>query len=308
MPAAKPIATAFRRLSAALLVGLALLATPAAAEKVKIKHAGLTLNGKLELAGGKTLADGLILLLHGTLAHNDMDTIANLASTLNGRGHSTLAVNLGLGVDDRHGMYDCNATHKHKHLDALDELGAWFEWLKSKGAGKVVLLAHSRGGNQAARFAAERGHALLDRLVLMAPATWSADAQAAGFQRAHGKPLADVLKQADALVKAGKGAEVMAKVGILYCPGADVTAATFVSYYAPDPRMDTPSFLKEIKVPTLVVAASNDTVVVGLPDKVKPMADGKKLRLAVVDGADHFFLDLFAEDVADQVEKMLKGG
>ena len=111
-----------------------------------------------------------------------------------------------------------------------------------------------------------------------------------------------------ALVKAGKGNQMMAKTGILYCPGADVAAATFVSYYNPDPRFDTPAILGELKVPALVVASGKDTVVKGLPERIKPMVDGKRLQFGLVGDADHFFLDLYAEDVADFIEKFLSPG
>jgi pimeloyl-ACP methyl ester carboxylesterase len=291
----------------AILLGF-MLAMPAKADEVTLKHGGLTLNGELTLADGKTLTDGVVLMVHGTLAHNAMDTIRNLAEVLIERGFSTLAVNLSLGLDNRHGMYDCKTPHRHKHLDAVAEIGAWFAWLKEKGAGDVTLFGHSRGGNQAARFATETGNPKLRRLVLLAPATYDAAAAAQGFERAHKRPLADVLAEADAMVAAGRGAEMMTGAGLLYCPGADVSADSFVSYYKPDPRRDTPSLLKELKVPALVVAGGKDTVVKGLPDRVGPMADGKHLVFGVVGDADHFFLDLYAEDVADFMEEFLSPG
>jgi pimeloyl-ACP methyl ester carboxylesterase len=281
---------------------------PAWAEEVKIKQGPLTLNGELTIAKDKSLKDGIVLLVHGTLAHNAMDTIKNLAGTLNERGVSTLAVNLSLGLDDRHGMYDCKVPHRHHHLDALGEIGLWVKWLKEKVAGDITLFAHSRGGNQATRYATETADPGIKRLVLLAPATFDAKAAAAGFERTHKQPLAAVLAKAEALVKAGKGAEMMPKVGLLYCPEADAAAATFVSYYKPDPRFDTPSILKELKVPALVVAGGKDTVVRGLPERVKPMADGKRLSFGLVGDADHFFLDLYAEDVADLIEKFLSPG
>lgn len=284
---------------------LVLGATALRADEVKIKSGGHALNAMLTVADGKALKDGVVLMVHGTLAHNGMDTIKNLAGVLNERGLSTLAINLSLGVDDRHGMYDCKVAHRHKHLDALAEIGAWFTWLRDKGAGDVTLFGHSRGGNQAARFAAEVGDPALKRLVLMAPATWNAEAAAAGFERAHKRPLAAVLSEAEARVKAGKGAEMMAGTGLLYCAGADVAAASFVSYYKPDPRFDTPAILAELKLPVLVVAGGKDTVVRGLPERVGPMADGKRLSFGVVADADHFFLDLYAEDVADLIEEFL---
>jgi len=279
----------------------------AGAEEVRIEHGGLTLNGELGLADGKAMKDGIVLLVHGTLAHNGMDTIKNLTAVLNERGFSTLAVNLSLGIDDRHGMYDCKVAHRHKHLDAVDEIGAWFDWLQGQGVGDVALFGHSRGGNQVARFATERGHAKLVRLVLLAPSL-GGGASPAGFERTHGRPLADAMAEADAMVKAGKGDEMLKGIGLLYCPGADVAASSFVAYYTPDPRSDTSTILPEVKVPTLVVAGGKDTVVRGLPERVGPMADGKALVFGVVDDADHFFLDLFAEDVADYMEEFLSPG
>ncbi|MEQ8226529.1 MAG: alpha/beta hydrolase [Rhodospirillales bacterium] len=282
--------------------------SPAWAEDIRIKPGDFTLNAQLDMAEGKSLQDGVVLIVHGTLAHNDMDMLSNLRQVLNDRGLNTLAINLSLGIDDRHGMYDCKTPHRHRHLDALDEIDAWMDWLKVKGAGPVVLFGHSRGGNQAARFAAERGHGLLNKLVLLAPATWDREKAAAGFEKSHDRPLTPDLKTAQAMVQAGKGMEMMAKPGLLYCPDAQVSALSFDSYYRPDPRFDTPSVLGDIKVPVLVVAGSNDTVIKDLPAKMADKTDGKQITFQVVDGADHFFLDLFAEDVADHMEAFLADG
>jgi len=278
------------------------------AEEIKIKHAGLALNAEFQLAEDKTLEDGVVLLVHGTLAHNGMDTIRNLAEVLKERGFNTLAINLSLGIDDRHGMYDSKTPSRHKHLDALDEIAAWLDWLKSKGVGDVVLFGHSRGGNQVARFLSEKGDNKISRGVLLAPATWNAERAANGFKRSHGKPMADVLAKAEGLLRADKGGEMLTKTGILFCKRADVTAASFVSYYRPDPRFNTPTILEESKVPVLVIAGGKDNVVKGLPEAVEPMANGKLISFGLVDDADHFFLDLFAEDVADVMEEFLSLG
>ncbi len=284
---------------------LALSTMAAHADEVRIKHAGLTLNAQLNMADGKALKDGAVMLVHGTLAHNGMDTIKNLSDVLNERGFNTLAINLSLGVDDRHGMYDCKVPHRHKHLDAVAEIAAWFDWLKAKDTGDVVLFGHSRGGNQVTRFATEKGHAALSRLVLLAPATWNRDASAKGYERSHGRSLDAALSDAEARIAAGKGDQMIPGNGLLYCPGADATAKSVVSYYKPDSRFDTPSILKELKLPVLVVAGGKDTVVKGLAERVEPMADGKRLHFGLVDDADHFFLDLYAEDVADLMEEFL---
>ncbi|MEW5729652.1 MAG: alpha/beta hydrolase [Pseudomonadota bacterium] len=292
---------------AAVAAVLVLGAQAAQAEEkaVQIKQGALTLNGTLSLADGKSVKDGVVLFTHGTLAHNGMELVKAMQAALAERGINTLAISLGLGLDNRQGMYDCAVPHRHKHTDALDDIGAWLGWLKGQGAAKVALLGHSRGGAQTALFAAERPDPVVSKVVLMAPMTYDEKAEAAGYQARHGKPLAEPLAKAAALVKAGKGAEMMKDTGFIYCPGATVAAASFVSYYQPDPRLGVVAPLSRIAVPTLVIAASDDQVVKDLPEAVKPLADGKKVKLVTVPQSDHFFLDFAAEDAADAIKAFL---
>lgn len=289
----------------AALAALALAGGAQAAEqKVQIKRDGLTLNGNLALAEGKKLGDGAVLLTHGTLAHNGMEIVKAMQAGLAERGINSLAITLSLGQDNRAGMYDCATPHRHKHTDALGEIGAWLDWLKGQGAGKVVLMGHSRGGAQTAWFAAERPDPAVAKVVLLAPATWDAKAEQAQYKERYGKDLSAPLAKAAALVKAGKGAQMMPATDFIYCPGANVAAASFVDYYQAEPRLGVAPHLPRIAVPTLVVAASDDQVVKDLPQVVQPLADGKKVKLVTVMG-DHFFLDLAAEDAADAVRTFL---
>jgi len=46
-------------------------------------------------------------------------------------------------------------------------------------------------------------------------------------------------------------------------------------------------------------------VIEGLIGKVEPLADGEHVTLVVIDGADHFFRDLYAEDIADNIAETL---
>lgn len=278
------------------------------AEAVSIPYKGLNLVGKFIVAENNKPSDEVILLLHGTLAHLDMETIKGLQAVLGERGHNTLAINLSFSLDMRTGAYDCAVPHRHLYTDAIDELSVWLDWLAKKGIKDVTLLGHSRGGGQAAWFGAERGHDLVKRLVLLAPATWNEEKAANGFVRSHGRPLADVLKDARLHVASGKGEEMMKGVGILYCAGADVTAESFLSYYQPDPRFDSPTEMPKIKQPVLVIAAGLDKVVPDVVQKVTPLVASDGIRLVVVDDAGHFFLDLFSEDVADAIEEFIDPG
>ncbi|HSV29363.1 MAG TPA: alpha/beta fold hydrolase [Candidatus Omnitrophota bacterium] len=277
----------------------------ARAEAVQIRHGGLALNGNLALADAKTVKDGMVLITHGTLAHNGMEIIKAMQAGLAERGLSSLAITLSLGLDNRQGMYDCAVPHRHRHADALDEIGAWVGWVKGQGASRLVLMGHSRGGAQTAWYAAERADASVSKVVLLAPATWEEKAEQAQYQARYGTPLAAPLAKAAALVKAGKPAEMMAATDFIYCPKATVAAGSFVGYYQPEPRLGVMASLPRIKVPTLVVAAAQDEVVKGLPEAVKPLADAGRVKLVTIPNADHFFLDLAADDAADAIKEFV---
>jgi alpha/beta superfamily hydrolase len=56
-----------------------------------------------------------------------------------------------------------------------------------------------------------------------------------------------------------------------------------------------------------VVVAASDEVVVGLEKKVAPLVDGKRVQMKIVEGAGHFFRDLYADDAVDTIDVFLKG-
>ena len=288
-----------------LFLGL-LLSAGARAEEVTLNYQGLTLNANLERAAGKTLADNAFLIVHGTQAHNGMELIKYLQSLLKEKGYNSLAINLSLGLDNRHGFYDCSKPSTHRDTDAVGEIGAWMEWLGDRGAKGVVLLGHSRGGNQVAIYAAEHDDPLLQSLVMMAPGSSTQDEDAQEFQDHYGKPLAPLLARAESLVKAGKGRTPLEHVPFLaLCRDTTVTAESFVSYYGPDSRRYTPSLMSKIRKPTLLLVAGNDEIVKNLDKKFGPMVDGKRVQMKIIEGSDHFFKDLYADDAVDDVVAFL---
>ena len=289
-----------------VLAGAPVTSTPAQAKEVSIRLGQLELLGNLELAEGKDIADGVLLITHGTLAHNRMELIRTLQELLKERGISTLAINLSLGINRRRGMYDCKQPMRHRHEDAVAEIAAWVDWLKRQGAKKIWLLGHSRGGNQTAWYAATKADPAVKKVILLAPMTYDEKKAAESYRKRYGVPLAPMLAQARDFQAAGRGGDPMELPGILYCKDALATPDSFLSYHAPDPRRDTPFWLPKIKVPVLVIAASEDQVVPDLAEKVKPLADGKRIRLKVID-ADHFFRDFAAEDAADAIAAFIRG-
>lgn len=288
-----------------LALALVMLSTGLAANEVKIEHGGLTLNANLKKT--ETWPKGpVVLLTHGTLAHRGMEIISGLQAMLSERAISSLAINLSLGLDDRPaGMYECPTPHTHKHKDAIPEIGAWMAWLKGQGVEKVSLLGHSRGGNQTALFAANNADPAIERLFLLAPQTWSTDYIGVDYQKRYGQALEPILEKARTLAAEGKGSELMGPMGFIYCDNTRATADAVASYYTSVPDMDTPHVLPRIQAPVVVFAGSNDKVVAGLVEKMEPLADGERIQLVLLDGADHFFRDLYAEEIADVMEEML---
>jgi pimeloyl-ACP methyl ester carboxylesterase len=298
-----PIHRPFMCAAVLVVAGVALAGSVAAAE-VTLRHGAVTLGATLEFAPGATLADGVVLMVHGTMGHREMEVVRHFRGLLGEKGHNTLAINLSLGLDRREGMFDCARPNTHRAEDAVAEIGAWADWAARRGARRITLLGHSRGGQQAAWYAAERPHARLANVVLLAPP--AADELASHYAARFGKPLEPVLAQARSLRAGGKGAAPLRGVGFLNCDQTTVDANAFLSYYAPVPDSVLVKTLPRIGVPTLVVVAGGDEVVRDVDKRIAPLVDGRRVRMTVVSGSDHFFRDLYGEDAADAIDEFLK--
>lgn len=291
----------------AICLFMGLPSQPAHAKEVSLPYKGSQLNANLELVANSKLADGVVLITHGGLGHYGMEVIAYMQKLLKDRGYNSLAINLSLGINNRHGMYDCAITHRHTNSDAVAEIDAWTNWLKQQGANRIALLGHSRGGAQTALYASRSNNRLVKAVVLLAPATRD-NTDATTYQRNFNGPLAPVLDKAQALQATGKGSVVLEKIGLLTCSETSATTNSFLSYYAlaAQPHVDTPALLPKIKQPILVVVAGNDETVVDIDKKIAPLADGKRIRMKIVEGADHMFRDLSVDDAADAIDAFLK--
>jgi len=277
----------------------------AGAKEVTLEHNGLTLNANLMVAEDQMPNNRTVLITHGTLAHNKMEIIESLQELLADAGLNSLAINLSLGLDNRHGSYDCATPHTYKHSDAVDEIGAWVGWLEKEGVDNIIVMGHSRGGNQTAWYAAEHHDPVVKQVVLIAPATWSEAGAIIGYTKRYETDLAEPLKRAEAMVASGKGEELMKVPGFIYCADAQVTAEAFVSNYRPDGRRNSPSLFTKIDKPLLVIAGSEDKVVKGLVKQAGGLLKDGSNKLLIIDGADHYFRDLYAEELVEGVMEFI---
>jgi len=277
----------------------------ASEKQIELTVGGKVALGDLVVPDDGALADGVVLITHGTLAHKDMELVEALQTGLAERGIASLAHSLTLGQDRRTGMYDCAVPHAHAHEDGVEEIGAWVKWLRENGANSISVLGHSRGGNQVAWYAAEQGR--VEKVVLLAPALGLSGKFAAQIlKRRSGADIQPQFKQAVALVKEGKGGAMLDVPGFIYCREGKASARSVNSYYGEDKRRDAIANLAKIKAPVLVIAGSKDTAVPDVPGKIKPIADGKKVRFEMIEDAGHMFLEFFADDAAELVADFLK--
>ncbi len=288
-----------------LLLGL-LACSSVMAEEVNIEFNGLTLNANLEMADGKDFSDGMVLILHGVWGHNKMEIVETSQQALLDNGRSSLAITLSLGIDDRHGFLDCDLEHRHDQDDALDEIQAWIDWLKSKGANSVAMMGHSRGANQVMVYFVERGDPSISHLLFLAPAT--VDSLADLYTQRYGNRFNEVMNRANQLISTGKGEQLMHNTDFVFCPQASVAADTFVSYYSPATNVryqNFVSYLPKLTVPTLITTGTADERQPDVEKNVKPYVDGELIHLRVIEGADHFFRDFNIEEAMEAAVEFL---
>jgi len=93
----------------------------------------------------------------------------------------------------------------------------------------------------------------------------------------------------------------------IYCDNPRVTAAAFVSEYTNDASHSAPlNIAKVTDVPVLAIGGTEDTSVSDLEGDFADLADQPNLRIEMIDGADHFFRDLYADDVALLIAEMIE--
>ena len=259
-----------------------LIASTVFADEVTVESGAYTLNGDIVLGDGQQFSDRFVLIVHGTLAHKDMELIEALQSVFQEVGQNSLAINLSLGIDDRKGFYPCDVLHSHRSGDALSEIGAWMDWLTEQGVEQIALMGHSRGANQVAKYLLQNKRSA-QLAILLAPPVGEAVADDSVLQ----------------IIDSGAVDDKLEDIGFLHCKNANVLVSSYLSYYGPAASNDTIDLLQNIDVPTLVLSGSQDEVV---PELASRMIEVENPFVAHIEiyGARHFFRDLYTYDVVDR--------
>jgi pimeloyl-ACP methyl ester carboxylesterase len=278
----------------------------AAAEEVTLEHLGLEITANLETASGKSLkSDPVVLLVHDALGHGRMELMAALQDGLHDLGLNSLAITLGLGLDKRHGMFDCALEQDHRHEDAVDEIAAWVRWLKEKGASSITVAGHGRGANQVALYAINKLDKAVKRVVLISPLMQTEEKAEAEYRARFGISLRQELAKAEELVAKEAGNQLVDVPGFLNCKQVQVTAGAFANYYGANEKFKTTNLLQSIKVPVLIAEGDADPDLAEIKAAQAQFATLKTVTFAVIPGADQEFRDLGADELAKKIKEFV---
>ncbi|MBQ0720082.1 MAG: alpha/beta fold hydrolase [Gammaproteobacteria bacterium] len=286
-----------RRLTDFLLVKALLLSLFSFADPVQINLAELRLNANLMAVEDRQKT--AFLIVHGTWAHGAMELPVTLQSLLDDEGYASLAITLSLGINNRRGFFDCKSPIVQSHEAAVEEIHAWYLFMREQGYSKVVLIAHSRGGAQAALYQQSYPQDELAALVLIAPMTWREDLEAKAYKEKFGLELHGLLAAAEQYRQEGRA--LFTPPGLLYCEKTAASPAAFMSYYSSIPKKNTPALLQKINIPTVVYLASQDPLSESFAEQQALLVEKKNIFIVTIDGAGHFFRDLYSDELIEDL-------
>ncbi len=280
-----------------LLVCIALiLSLSANANPVQISFQGLKLNANYEKTDNKSKP--FYLILHGTWSWQGAELPSSFQQLLTEEDYGSLAITLSLNQNNRTGPLDCKNVIKDLHQQAYEELHHWYQFLTNKGYNKIVLVAHSRGGAQAAEYIKDYPKDKISQLVLIAPMTFDKKLVYKYYQKKYQQDLSQLVKKAAAF-KDQKW--LMKHTDVLYCKKATVTAGSFLSYYGDGIERDTPTIIQHLKLPVRVYLGSEDSISIQFTKEIKSKKLHKNTVIKTIDGSDHFFRDLYLDEIVEDV-------
>ncbi len=258
----------------------------------QVQHDGRLLNANFVGAGS---AKQVYLIVHGTWAHHEMEIITSLQGLLGERNASSLAITLSLGVSERSGFMSCDNPVVATQDMAVDEIRVWVNTLRARGFEWITVIGHSRGSSQVALY--EHQHpGSVSALVLLAPAVWRKDAVFTRYNARTDHDINTILEEARSTT-----AQLIGPYPLINCASVLATPASFLSYYGESVEKNTPALVQSSTVPVQIVLGSLDEVVQWSDDELQRVKANRFVRVDTIDGAGHFFRDLYLDDVTDLI-------
>ena len=241
--------------------------------------------------------------IHGTRGFKTMEVISVLSDNLLDLNIDTIAPNISYGVNDRvNDFLSCDMKHLHNQYANVDEIIKWFLFAVEKDYKDIILIGHSRGGQdiiQAYKKILKLYPGIskkISSLVLLAPLADDTDEINISLQKSHSTTISEFLNRDD---------NAFIKINFLNCNNATVKISSFLSYYNLPRDEQLIPMLKDIDIDTYVFTASEDTFVPKTHSKVSYIRNNN-IKLLQIEGADHFFRDLFLDDIIDKLSDFIE--
>ena len=277
-----------------LLITVLCMVLPAHAATVQSMFDGRVLNASLMQPDDDR--DEAFLIIHGTWAHHGMEIVQALQQGLADRGVASLAPTLSLGQSDRKGFLDCAPMMTPDERTVVPEIRHWLDDLAARGYRTLTLLGHSRGALQAARVLIERPDLRVTRLVILGPMTWRYDEVTAGYCEQDTGALDTLLNKAREAPDA-----MLGPLKLQTCTGVRTTGSVFLDYYDASIVRHTPDLIEHVRIRTDVVLGTQDAISTWTAAEISAAQLRTNVRLIRIEGADHFFRDLYMDEVLDGV-------
>ena len=271
----------------------------ASTQNIKIiREDGIILNANLS----KNLQnDSVYIIVHGTRGFKTMEIIKSLEQKIFHEGHDVLSINLSYGINNRNDSFlSCDIMHTHSEHESVREIIHWYEYLLSKNYKKISLVGHSRGGYNIIQAAELINNKDLE-LHMLAPIVDTYIGTRDYYETEHNLPYDQIIQNNDEYIISEK----YPSINFLFCENAQVSSNTFRSYLDFSENKNKYPFtfsilklLNESNNKIFIYSGTSDEI---LFDSYKMFDSIGKRNLTqyIIEDADHFFRDIFLDDVID---------
>ena len=259
---------------------------------------GVTLNANFS----KNLQnDSVYMIVHGTRGFKTMEIMKSLDHKIFIKGHDVLSINLSYGINDRNDSFlSCDIQHTHSEHESVREIINWYRYLLSKNYKTITLVGHSRGGFNIIQAAELIGNKNLE-LHLLAPTVDTYEGTRDYYSAVHNLPYDQVIENNDEYIIS----ERYPSINFLFCEDTKVSSSTFRSYLDfSENRSKYPftfsilKLLNESDNKIYIYSGTADEILSDSYKMFEPI-DKKNITHYIIDDADHFFRDIYLDDVIE---------
>ncbi len=238
----------------------------------------------------------IAISIHGTRGFKTMEIISVLSDNLLDLNVDTIAPNISYGLDNRKNEFlACDIKHSHNRNSNVDEIIKWFLFAIEKDYKNVILIGHSRGGQDVMHayekiietYPAESKK--ISSIVLLAPLTDNSDEINYNLQKNNNHTISQLLN---------KDKDMFIETDFLSCANTKVKVSSFLSYYNLSRHEQMIEILRDIQIKTYIFTASEDVFVPKTHSKISSI-NNDNVTLIQIEGSDHFFRDLFLDEVIE---------